>query len=125
MTGTGETSGLQVSPSDSACARILPKNSDPDISLIKSVNGDDANVCPAIEVADGSALTYTFTVVNTGSETLENIKITDDVLGDISTLTSGASITLSHTNWKAPAAGLVNPLVLNIATDTGTGEKSH
>ena len=62
VTGTGKTSQQQVSHSDSACAKVHPKNPEPDILLIKSVNGNDANVCPGADVAGGSTLTYTFTI---------------------------------------------------------------
>ncbi len=45
---------------------------------------------------EGDKVTYEFTVTNTGETTLENIKVTDDVLGDIGTVASLAPGSPKH-----------------------------
>ena len=51
---------------------------DPKISIVKKINGDDANTIPGVEVPKGSTMNITFEVSNTGNALLNNILVTDD-----------------------------------------------
>jgi hypothetical protein len=53
----------------------------PAIDLEKFVNGEDADVCPGVNVAAGSTLNYEYKVTNTGTTVLVDIEVTDDKLG--------------------------------------------
>ncbi|QDZ41936.1 hypothetical protein [Corynebacterium sp. sy039] len=95
----------------------------PAISVIKKINGDDANVYPGVKVGPGSDMDIVFEVTNTGSATLEKIDLTDNVIPakDITcenkpeSLKPGQSFTCSAT-LKAPATGEH----VNIATAQAT-----
>lgn len=64
----------------------------PEISIVKTVSDDT--------VPEGTVVTYTYLVTNTGDTTLFNISVDDDVLGHIDTIASlavDASTTLTAT----------------------------
>jgi len=72
----------------------------PGLSLVKTVNGDDANSAPGIEVIAGDSVLWEYLVTNTGNVDLANIAVTDDQEGAICTiaaLASGQSATCSQT----------------------------
>ena len=48
------------------------------VSIVKSLNGDDANTAPGVSVAAGSPVTATFVVSNTGTSFLANVTVTDE-----------------------------------------------
>ena len=128
VNATALISGQRVSDADPACISIPPTvGSGPDIQVIKKVNGDDANVCPGIGVDANSPLTYTFEVINIGTEILTNVSVDDDILGRIgviASLAAGQSITLTHSISSAPPAGPAQAEVLNVVTASGTGQVS-
>lgn len=88
------------------------------ISIVKSVNGQDANTAPGPTVDAGSTVTFTYLVTNTGTETLQKILLVDDKLGTItcpsSSLAPSASMTCSATDTAKVG------LQTNIGTVTGT-----
>ncbi len=68
------TAGVAVSDDD-------PSNligSTPGINVVKTVNGDDANTAPGIYTTTGGALTWTYTVTNTGTVPLSGVAVSDD-----------------------------------------------
>ncbi len=69
----------------------------PEMTLVKSVNADDANIAPGITIQEGDPAVFTYVIANTGDIALSDIELIDDVLGPItcpaSTLAIGASMT--------------------------------
>jgi large repetitive protein len=50
----------------------------PSVSIVKSVNGDDANTKPGITVLQGATLAFTYLVTNTGNVALTGVAVADD-----------------------------------------------
>lgn len=50
----------------------------PAISIIKKVNGEDANTTPGIFVGEGEPVVFTYVVQNTGNVQLTNISVSDN-----------------------------------------------
>jgi uncharacterized repeat protein (TIGR01451 family) len=94
----------------------------PSISVVKSINGDDANTAPGVIVDPGSTMAVTFLVRNTGNMTLSPVVLTDDTIpaGSIScpnsSLAAGAQMTCTA-SLPAPAAGVQHT---NVAEVVGT-----
>ena len=93
--------------------------SHPGITVVKSINGDDANTAPGVSVSAGSTMDVSFLVTNTGDVKLASVTVTDDTLTAISCpateLDAGASMTCTGT-LAAPVAGGTH---VNTATVTG------
>ncbi len=53
----------------------------PSIQIIKTVNGQDANVAPGPEIAVGDEAVLAYEVINTGTVTLQNVAVVDADLG--------------------------------------------
>ena len=53
----------------------------PAISIVKFVNGQDADSPTGPQVAVGSTVTFTYVVTNTGNVPLANVVVSDDKLG--------------------------------------------
>lgn len=74
--------------------------------------------------AAGVTITYTFTVKNTGDGTINNIQVTDNILGAISgcatTLATGASTTCTKTYTTTQADLDADKTLVNSATVKGT-----
>ncbi len=93
----------------------------PSVSIVKSINGDDANTAPGVRVAAGSTLAIAMLVTNTGDVRLVDLVLTDTVVPGsgiacpATILEVGASMTCTAT-WPAPAAG---ELHRNTATVVG------
>ena len=93
----------------------------PGITVVKKINGDDANTSPGVSVAYPSMLTMTFEVTNTGTTDLASVVVADDVIPSSviacphSTLKVGSSMTCSA-SWPAPEPGVIHH---NIASATG------
>jgi uncharacterized repeat protein (TIGR01451 family) len=49
------------------------------VSIVKSLNGDDANTAPGVSVVAGAPVTVTFVVTNTGTSFLANVTVTDSL----------------------------------------------
>jgi uncharacterized repeat protein (TIGR01451 family) len=86
---------------------------------------DVTKACTA-QVHVGETVSYSITVTNTGNEDLENVSVTDTVLGDLSgsfadTLAVGASETQE---FDHVAGALPDPLV-NVVTASGSGVDSE
>ena len=88
------------------------------VTVIKRINGDDANTAPGVEVKPGSTMQITFEVTNHGNVRLDSVKVTDTDLPDsaidcpATTLGVGESMTCTA-ELAAPAAG-------SLHTDTAT-----
>ena len=67
------------------------------ITIVKSINGNDANTAPGVEVKAGSTMTIEFVVTNSGEQPLNDIVVTDDALDEVvcphTSLDVGASMT--------------------------------
>src|SRR5205085_1099013 len=50
----------------------------PQIHIVKTVNGQDANAAPGVHVLLGSALNFTYTVTTPGNVPLSGISVTDN-----------------------------------------------
>ncbi|WP_460743782.1 DUF7507 domain-containing protein [Mariniluteicoccus endophyticus] len=50
----------------------------PGVSIVKSINGDDANQAPGVQVQAGSQMRITYAVTNTGQTVLRDVTVTDD-----------------------------------------------
>jgi hypothetical protein len=97
--------GGEVSDEDDAVVRIIH----PDIDLDKSVS--------ETTVPEGTTVTYTFVVTNTGDTTLSDVTVVDDVMGTVGTiseLAAGAS-----TEFTATFTVQDQP-VTNVAVASGT-----
>lgn len=90
------------------------------ISLVKSVNGDDANAAPGPTLNVGSTATFTYLVTNTGAVPLTSVSVADDRLGDVhcprTTLVPGESMTCVATAVATAGA------YVNVGTASGTPE---
>ena len=53
-------------------------SNNPGISIEKSTNGQDADTLPGVILSAGDAITWTYTVVNTGNTELDSVVVTDD-----------------------------------------------
>ena len=70
------------------------------LEIQKYTNGVDADAAPGPEITVGDTVTWTYVVTNCSDVTLNNIEVTDDILGYIGTIDSlapGDSDTLTHT----------------------------
>ena len=109
--------GGKVSDTDPANASVA---ANPDISIVKKINGDDANTAPGVTVPAGSTMAITYEVQNTGNVALSGVAVTDDkvVAADITcpkaTLAPGESMECTA-SLAAPAAGVQH-------TNTGSVE---
>jgi plastocyanin len=74
---------------------------EPAIDLEKATNGEDADTPTGPVVEVGSTVTWTYEVTNTGPVPLDNVKVTDDKIGDVTcpkdTLAVGESMTCTMT----------------------------
>ncbi|MBP3089434.1 hypothetical protein EML15_09815 [Corynebacterium sp. sy017] len=125
--GDGETgSDSPVRDSDEANAWVDEPQKEvkkPSIHVMKKINGDDANSKPGVRVQPGSDMDIVFEVTNTGTATLENVTVSDNVIpadhitceNKPETLKPGQSFTC-HATLKAPSSGDH----VNIATVEGT-----
>ena len=52
----------------------------PTLEILKSINGEDANEAPGVEVEPGSDMAVTYTVTNTGEVALNDIKVEDEII---------------------------------------------
>jgi large repetitive protein len=115
-----------------------PAGNDPTVVPVRSISIALLKPQPQVidTVADGvtgegDTLRYTFTVVNTGTETLTNIAITDPlagaggITGSLPSLAAGASDTTSFTfDYVITTADMTAGEVLNQARVTATGGPS-
>ncbi|MBK6954506.1 MAG: hypothetical protein IPH27_03100 [Actinomycetales bacterium] len=56
------------------------------VTIVKSLNDDDANTAPGVSVVAGSPVTVTFVVTNTGTAHLANVTVTDSLATGITVL---------------------------------------
>jgi uncharacterized repeat protein (TIGR01451 family) len=82
----------------------------PAITIVKTADNTTPNV--------GDTVTFTYVVTNTGDTTLNNVTVTDDVLGAIGTVDS-LDASESTTLKKAVVVDATTPAT-NVATATGT-----
>ena len=90
----------------------------PGISVTKTASA-------ASGVTEGTAVTYTIVVRNTGNVTLRNVNVSDSLVsfsgnsGTIASLAPGATATLTY-GYTVTAANVAAGAVINTATATGT-----
>ncbi len=63
-------------PTDSDAANYF--GTAPSVSIVKYVNGDDANTAPGITLNPGDSAEFTYEVTNTGDSSLIDITVSDD-----------------------------------------------
>ncbi|MFC1778197.1 hypothetical protein ACFL3I_12810 [Pseudomonadota bacterium] len=89
----------------------------PLITIEKTTNGSDADDAPGPIIEVGQPVTWSYTVTNTGNETLSNVAVSDDILGAIScpqtTLAATASMTCTASGTAEPGQ------YMNVGTATG------
>jgi hypothetical protein len=91
-TGTGQTTGIEVTDTDPAFYFGLQEEPDPSITIEKLVSVDEgstfvaANVSPGPFLPPGVTPQFKFIITNTGNTPLQNITITDSVYGPIDTI---------------------------------------
>jgi uncharacterized repeat protein (TIGR01451 family) len=93
----------------------------PAIQIVKFVNGQDADdMTTGPHVAVGSTVTFTYVVTDTGGAPLDNVVVTDDQLGAITTFTGDTNgdglLDLTET-WTYTATA---PALAGQQTNTGT-----
>ena len=99
--------GTPVSATD--VANALPVT--PVITVVKRINGDDANTAPGVVTAPGATMQITFEVTNTGPLALQQVTVTDDAVASnaitcpTTSLAVGASMTCTAA-LPSPEAGV-------------------
>ena len=86
------------------------------LSIVKRVNGSDANDGEGLVVDLGERLVFTYEVTNSGNVDLARLAVTDDILGAISCPTAelAAGATITCTRITSATSGTVT----NIGTAT-------
>jgi uncharacterized repeat protein (TIGR01451 family) len=116
LTGTPIVDGitLNLGPTDIAICEFR------NVALIPGLAVDKVADIQIAQV--GETVTYTYTVTNTGNVIIDNLTLTDDILGPVTlaatTLAPGATTTGTAT-YVVTAADLAGPIT-NIATASGT-----
>jgi len=118
-TATVVATGRDGDVGDDDTASALLSDPAPEIELVKSVNGQNANTAPGVLVAPGDALAFTYLVTNTGNVPLIDITVTDDqgvvVTCLLNSLLAGDSFSCDGGPIAAPAGQYTN-----IGTAVGT-----
>ena len=123
------TSGVELTDDDPANYYGI----DPGIAVVKTVNGENANIAPGVYVPIGDPITWTYTVTNEGNIALADVNVNDDAgtpgaLGDDFTLTTPISgdtnndglLDIDET-WTFEATGVATAgQYTNIGEATGT-----
>ena len=95
----------------------------PAIALVTKTNGTDNNAPPGPSIVVGSAVTWSYTLTNTGNVALSNVAVTDDRLGTIAcpstTLAPAATMTCSKSG-TATAGAYKNVGTVTAKDGTGT-----
>lgn len=109
-----------VEAKDSAHARTTAKQGNPQIVVVKKINGRDGSIAPGVAVDRGSEMVVTFEATNTGDVDLIDVAVTDNVLAVITCpateLAVGATMTCSA-KAKVPEVGQQH---VNVAKVVGT-----
>lgn len=95
-------------------------NAQGELSVVKSVDKESAS--------PGENVTYTYTVTNMGTVTVDNVTLNDDKLGQLMsgvTLSPGQSITISAVYEVKPGDFWRLKPITNIATVTATGPEGE
>ena len=66
--------GTEVNDTDSSSYT----STNPSLTIEKSTNGTDADALPGLILTAGDAITWTYTVANTGNVALDNVVVSDD-----------------------------------------------
>ena len=84
-TSTNSVTGVPLRPAEPNKVGIAMSRPvvAPLIDLVKSTNGDDANLPTGPLIQVGDPVTWTYLITNTGNTRLSNVTLTDDILGAI------------------------------------------
>ncbi|MDL9978791.1 DUF7507 domain-containing protein [Microbacterium sp. ASV49] len=103
----------------------------PQVSIVKSTNGQDADEAPGPLVAKGGDVRWTYVVTNTGDVPLTNVTVTDDKVAaaDIDCLNTGSNIVAGPLapgeTFTCTATGTAMlGQYANLGTVTGTGPET-
>ena len=117
---TGSASGTTVTSNTDDATVIAQAPAEPIVNSMTITK----SASPTSYSAAGVVITYTFTVTNTGEGTINDIIVTDNVLGVVSgcatTLAAGASTTCTKTYTTTQADLDADKTLLNTATVKGT-----
>lgn len=123
-TNTGTVTGQPVYPNgepvDEPIEATDPANyfgANPSMTLMKSVNGQDANTAPGPSITTGDAVLFTYEIVNTGNIDINDIELVDDVLGAI-TCPSATLVVGGSMNCAAAAVATAGQY-MNVGTVSG------
>ncbi len=96
----------------------------PEISLVKRINGDDAPTAPGATVNLGSTMIVTFEVTNTGNVVVDTLSVADDTVAGSAIVCPGGPIPPGGAQECSAslAAPLFGQLHYNTATATATPE---
>ena len=95
----------------------------PDVQLVKSTNGQDANEAPGPTIVVGSPVTWTYVVTNTGTISLTNVAVVDDrnVIVTCPGTTVAAGQSMTCTGSGVATVGQYR----NVGTVTASAEARH
>jgi uncharacterized repeat protein (TIGR01451 family) len=105
--GTPITGAKKVNDTDTAYAYVVAS---PGVTIVKKINGDDAQVAPGVQVDPLAPMTVTFEITNTGNTPLNPVTVTDDVIPadkifcPSTSLGVGAPTMTCTAQWPAPSA---------------------
>jgi len=95
----------------------------PAVSIIKKVNGEDANTEPGIYIGQGDPVAFEYVVQNTGNVRLTNITVTDDKGVNVScpeaALEPGTNMTCTSTGTHTATLGLYTNIGKVVGTHLG------
>ena len=126
FTSTGGLSGAATF-SGNAFAKVTVTYTfnEPSIDVEKSTNGDDADAAPGPFIPEGGAVNWAYVVTNNGDLDLENIVLTDNVLGVVTCSATTLATTISMTCTAAGVAALGPYENVATVTDDAVGSASQ
>src|SRR5262249_2771696 len=95
----------------------------PAINMVKFANGQDGDSPTGPHVANGSTVTFTYVVTNTGNVPIANVAVSDDKLGPITSFTGDTNgnglLDLAETWTYTKTATALAGQRTNVGTVTG------
>ncbi len=112
VTGQPIVDGTPGTPTDQVCDTANYFGATPSIAMVKDVDGQHVPTGTGPFIPEGSPVTFTYLVTNTGNVTLGDVTLIDSVLGPITcpqpSLAPGGSMTCTGTQDSAVAGQQTN-----------------